>query len=321
MNQTAGMQSKEVRHKMRAIFPESSGGAWSFTELNAQLPVPGAHEVLIRLHAASLHPAVRQPGNSPLLTAVAGTVADTGPAATRFRPGDEGFGLIMNGTGGSYAEYALARESELAPKPRELGYEAAAVTAAVGLTAWQALAAARVSGRDRVLVHDGTGAAGCFAVQLAKLRGATVIATISSDADLDAAWGLGADQAINSSGQDFAAILGQSIDAVIDTIGGRVLDGSFAVLAPAGRLVSTAGVPDAARAARLGILAARIIPGADAFQLSELARLIAARKLMAPPGPVFPLSAEGLHSAYELQASGKARGNITITIGLQEPER
>ncbi|WP_238655542.1 NADP-dependent oxidoreductase [Paenibacillus piscarius] len=305
---------------MRALFPESSGGTWSFTELNARRPVPGAHEVLIRLHAASLHPASRQSGNSQLPTAVAGTIADTGPAATRFRPGDEVFGLIINRAGGGYAEYALARETELALKPRELGYEAAAVTAAAGLTAWQALAAARVSGRDRVLVHDGTGGTGCFAVQLAKLRGATVIATIRSDADLDAAWGLGADQAINSSEQDFAAILGQSIDAVIETTSGRVPDSSYAVLAPGGRLVSTAGPPDAVRAARLGIQAACIIPAADALQLSELARLIAARKLMAPPGPVFPLSGEGLRSAYELQASGKARGNIAITISQQEPE-
>ncbi|WP_340021402.1 NADP-dependent oxidoreductase [Paenibacillus sp. FSL K6-1096] len=303
---------------MRILFPEPHDGTWSFTEMDARRPVPGEHEVLIRLHAASLHPPAGSL-NSQLLTAVAGRITDPGPAATRFRPGDEVFGLILNRTGGSYAEYALARETELALKPRELCYEAAALTAAAGLAAWQTLAAARVSSRDRVLVHDGTGATGSFAVQLAKLRGATVITTISSDADLDAAWGLGADQAINSSGQDFAAILGQSIDVVIDTTGGRVLDSSFAVLASGGRLVSTAGLPDPARAAGLGIQAAQILPTADAFQLSELARLIAARKLMAPPGPVFPLSAEGLRSAYELQAGGKAGSNIAITIPQQEP--
>lgn len=304
---------------MRILFPKSSGGIFSFTEMDARPPVPGEHEVLIELHAVSLHPAARQAGSGQPLTAVAGRITDTGPAATRFRPGDEVFGLIMNGADGSYAEYAVARETELALKPRELCYEAAAVTAATGLPAWQALAAARVSSRDRVLVHDGTGGTGSFAVQLAKLRGATVIATIGSDAELDAAWGLGADQAINSSGQDFAAILGQSIDVVIDTIGGRVLDSSFAVLAPGGRLVSAAGLPDPARAAGRGIQAAQILPAADAFQLSELARLIARQGLRAPAGPVFPLSAEGLRSAYELQAGGKARGNIAITIRQQGP--
>lgn len=146
-----------------------------------------------------------------------------------------------------------------------------------------------------------------------------MITTISNDADLDAVWGLGADQAINSSGQDFAAILGQSIDVVIDTAGGRVLDSSFAVLTSGGRLFSTAGPPDPAQAAQQGVQAGCIIPAADAFQLSELARLIAARRLKAPAGPVFTLSVEGLQSACELQASGKAPGIIAITIGQQEP--
>ncbi|MEK4518435.1 NADP-dependent oxidoreductase [Paenibacillus sp. FSL H8-0122] len=304
---------------MRVLFPDSFSDTWSFKEINAPLPVPGEYEVLIKLRAASVHPAFQKLHNGPLLTAIAGTITDTGPAATRLQTGDEVYGLINAGADGSYAEYALARETELALKPRELSYEAAAVTAAAGLPAWQALAAARVSSRDRVLVHNGAGAIGSFAVQLAKLREATVITTISSDADLDAVWGLGADQAINSSGQDFAAILGQSIDVVIDTAGGRVLDSSFAVLASGGRLFSTAGPPDPARAAQQGVQAGYITPSADAFQLSELARLIAARRLKAPAGPVFPLSEEGLQSACELQASGKGPGIIAITIGQREP--
>lgn len=305
---------------MRILFPDPFSDTWSFTEIDAPLPVPGEYEVLLELRAASVDPAFQKSQSSPLLTGIAGIITGTGPAVTRFRAGDEVYGLMNAGAGGRYAEYALAHETELALKPRELSYEAAAVTAAAGLPAWQALAAARVSSRDRVLVHNGAGAIGSFAVQLAKLRGATVITTISSDADLDAVWGLGADQAINSSGQDFAAVLGQSIDVVIDTAGRRVLDSSFAVLTSGGRLVSTAGPPDPARAAQQGVEAAYMIPAADAFQLSELARLIAAQKLKAPPGPVFPLSAEGLRSAYELQASGKVPGIIALTIRQQGPE-
>ncbi|MFC6653293.1 NADP-dependent oxidoreductase [Paenibacillus rhizoplanae] len=313
---------------MKAIAIHMPGAHGDLTEIELPLPVPGEHEVLIEMYATSVHPAdcsildeariagVERPAACPFIpgVVVAGIVADTGARVSRFKAGDEVFGLKSAGESGGYAEYTLAKEDELALKPPGLSFAAAGVLPAAGLAAWQALAAAKVSSRDRVLVQDGTGGTGSFAVQLAKLRGATVITTVNGDDELDVAWGLGADQAINSGGQDFAAILGQSIDVVIDTAGGSVLSRSFAVLAPGGRLISTAEQPDPALAAQQGVTAAYLTPAADPYQLTELARLTAGRKLQPLIGGAFPLSGEGLRTAHALSVSGKARGVIAITI-------
>ncbi|NQX48303.1 NADP-dependent oxidoreductase [Paenibacillus tritici] len=296
---------------MRAIAIHESSPSGILTEIELPLPVPSEYEVLVELRATSVHSADMKPGMN-----VAGIVVDIGRAVKRFKPGDEVFGLKSAVQSSCYAEYILAREDELALKPQGLSFQAAGVLPAAGLAAWQALASARVSSRDRVLVHNGAGGTGSFTVQLAKLRGATVITTISSDAELDVVWGLGADQAMNSGGgeQDFAAILGQSIDVVIDNAGGAILGRSFAVLAPGGRLISTAQPPDPVQPTQLGIHAAYITPTADPFQLSELARLTAGRKLELLIGGSFPFSEEGLHSAHALALSGQAQGVVAITI-------
>ncbi|WP_405107268.1 NADP-dependent oxidoreductase [Paenibacillus sp. FSL K6-1217] len=313
---------------MKAIAIHVTGPSGDLTEIELPLPIPGELEVLIEMYATSVHPAncrildgARTAGGARPASrsfipgvAVAGIVADTGAGVSRFKPGDEVFGLKPAAEGGGYAEYALAREDELALKPPALSFEVAGALPAAGLTAWQALSAAKVASTDRVLVQNGTGGTGSFAVQLAKLRGATVITTVNGDEGLDAAWGIGADQAINSGGQDFAAILGQSIDVVIDTAGGHALSRSFAVLTPGGRLVSTAQPPDPALAAQQGITAAYLTPAADPYQLTELARLTAGGKLQALIGGSFALSEEGLRTAHALSVSGKARGVIAITI-------
>ncbi|OMF86857.1 NADP-dependent oxidoreductase [Paenibacillus sp. FSL R7-0337] len=313
---------------MKAIAIHMPGPHGNLTEIDLRQPAPGEHEVLIEMYATSVNPADcsildeariasgEPPAACPFIpgVVVAGIIADTGAGVSRFKPGDEVFGLKPASESGGYAEYTLAKEHELALKPPGVSFAAAGVLPAAGLAAWQALAAAKVASRDRVLVQNGTGGTGSFAVQLAKLRGATVITTVSGDEELDVAWGLGADQAINSSEQDCAAILGQSIDVVIDTAGGRVLSRSFAVLAPGGRLISTAEQPDPALAAQQGVTAAYLTPAADPYQLSELARLTAGRKLQPLIGGVFPLSEEGLRTAHALSASGKTRGVIAITI-------
>lgn len=307
---------------MKAIAYQASGPAGTFTEMDLPLPVPGEYEVLIEMHATSfdpnglVNPPVPPGGERydlPVIpgTDIAGVVAGTGPGVTRFKPGDEVFGYTK---GGTYAEYTLAQENELALKPAGVAFGTAGIIPAAGLAAWQALASAQVSGRDRVLVHDGAGGTGSFAVQLAVLRGATVITTVSSEEELDLAWGIGADQAINSSEQDFAAILGTSIDVVIDTCGGSLPEKSIAVLAPGGRLVSAAGTPDPAHASQQGITAASITPAADVFQLAELARLTAGRRLKPLNTASFPLSAEGLRSAYLLNEERQVPGVIAIRI-------
>ncbi|KHL92856.1 hypothetical protein QW71_26810 [Paenibacillus sp. IHB B 3415] len=312
---------------MKAIAIHEFGPAGNLTEIDIPVPIPGEHEILIEMYATSVNPAdlkIREgslPAGSghtaafPLIPGidVAGVVVSTGSGVSRFKPGDAVFGLMQVKKGGAYAEYTLANGQELAPIPPGLSFEAAGVLPAAGLAAWQALASARVSSRDRVLVHDGAGGIGSLAIQLAKLRGATVITTVSGD-ELDLAWGIGADQAIDWQEQDFAAILGQSIDVVIDTAGGLILNRSFAVLAPGGRLISTEERPDPVQAAAGDITAAYLTPAADPFQLAELARLTAERRLKLLIGQSFPLTAEGLRSAHLLSECRQTQGKVAITI-------
>ncbi|WNS41441.1 NADP-dependent oxidoreductase [Paenibacillus sp. MMS20-IR301] len=297
---------------MRAYTAAGAGLTGQLTEITVPLPIPGEHEVLIESYAISVHPGIGQTRSG-----IAGVVAAAGSGVGRFKPGDAVFGLMSAEEGGTYTEYMLASGHELALKPEGLSFEAAGILPAAGLAAWQALAWAQVSGRDRVLIHDGTGGTGSFAVQLAKLRGATVITTISGNG-LDLAWELGADQAICSGEQDFTAILGRSIDVVIDTGGGAALDRSFAVLAPGGKLVSTAGTPDPRKAAQQGVNAAYIVPAADPFQLTELARLAAGRRLKPLIGGIFPFSADGLRGAQDYSESRQMHGIHVIQFKSQE---
>ena len=310
---------------MKAISRNEPGPDGQLTEIQVPVPVPGRQEVLIEMHATSVNPADYRfrdsltasgsghPSACPLIPGIdlAGIVVSTGSGVSRFQPGDEVFGLKPDTEGGTYAEYTLAGEHELALKPRGLSFETAGVLPAAGLAAWQALACAQVSSRDRVLVHNGAGGIGSFAVQLAKLRGATVITTVSGD-ELDLVWGIGADQAINCCEQNFAGILGQSIDVVIDTSGGRILNESFAVLSPGGRLVSAAGLPDPVKSAQQRIASAFITPASDPFQLAELARLTIEGRLKPLISHTFPLTEEGVRSAYHLYERGQFQGKIAI---------
>ena len=132
---------------------------------------------------------------------VAGVVEAVGADVTRFRVGDEVFGVAK----GSYAEFARAREDRLAPKPANLGLEQAAVVAVSGVTALRAVRDhGQVSAGQQVLVIGASGGVGTFAVQLAHAFGAEVTG-VCSTTKVDLVSSLGADRVIDYSREDFAA--------------------------------------------------------------------------------------------------------------------
>jgi len=199
-------------------------GIDSLAKSEKDIPKPGPGEVLIRVHAVSLNyrdllilqGKYMRGLKVPLIPMSdgAGEVADIGPGVTRFRRGDRVAGIFMqtwlsgpvsptvprSALGGSIdgmlAEYVVLNESGVVQIPAHLSYEEAATLPCAGVTAWNALTDWGLTPGSTVLVQ-GTGGVSIFALQFAKLAGARVIATSSSDDKLKKVTELGASDGIN----------------------------------------------------------------------------------------------------------------------------
>lgn len=239
---------------MKAITLNTFGGPDAFELSEVPKPVPGAGQVLVRVHATSINPLDYQVRRGdypdlvplPAITGhdVSGVVEEIGPGVTAFAPGDEVWYTpqIFEGPG-SYAEYHVAAESIIGKKPATLSHLEAASLTLVGGTAWEALvvrAGLRVG--ESILIHGGAGGVGHVAIQLAKAMGARVITTVR-EANFEFARSMGADVVIDYAKEDYAEAVmretaDQGVDVVFDTIGGDTLARSPDVLAQLGRLVS-----------------------------------------------------------------------------------
>lgn len=231
------MSSKQrgtvVTGAMRAIVQTRYGSSDSLACTEIPLPEIAADEVLVAVAAAGVDRGVwhlmtgmpylvrlagygvAKPKDPVPGLDVAGQVVAVGDEVTRFRVGDEVFGIAR----GAYAEYASAKEDKLARKPQGAPYEEAAVAAISGITALQALT--DVGGLETgqsVLVIGASGGVGTFAVQLAKALGATV-SGVASAAKADLVRSLGADEVLDYATDDYLDG-GTRYDLIID-IGGR----------------------------------------------------------------------------------------------------
>jgi len=218
-------------------------------------PQAGAHDVLVRIHAASVNPVDLKIRNGDLKTILpfrtpfvlgndlAGTVVAVGARVTRFAVGDEVYAHPNQNRIGTFAELIAIHQDDVAAKPATLTMEEAASIPLVGLTAWQALVErADLRPGQKILIHAGAGGVGTIAIQLAKHLGASV-ATTASTTKTDLVKNLGADFVIDYRQQAFETIL-HDYDVVLDTIGGETLDKSLRVLRPGGKVVSISGPPD-----------------------------------------------------------------------------
>lgn len=162
-----------------------------------------------------------------------------GGDATTFETGQEVYGLNDWFADGAMAEYCTTKPSSVASKPPRLTHIEAASVPIGALTAWQGLFdRAKLQAGERVLVHGGAGAAGVFAMQIARFYGARVIATASAR-NIDFVSRLGAEQVIDYRAARFEERL-QDIDVVFDTVGGETLERSWGVLKPGGRIITIA---------------------------------------------------------------------------------
>jgi NADPH:quinone reductase-like Zn-dependent oxidoreductase len=195
-----------------------------FTEV--ERPIPTDNEVLIKLHAASVNPldlftmrgaplirlipGLRTPKDRRIGVDVAGQVQSVGRNVTRFKPGDEVFGVCR----GAFAEYACATEDKLAQKPANISFEAAAAVPVAAITVLQGLRdKGRIQQRQKVLIDGASGGVGTFAVQIAKSFGAEVTA-VCSTRNVETARSIGADHVIDYQREDFTKS-GQRYDLIL----------------------------------------------------------------------------------------------------------
>jgi alcohol dehydrogenase len=223
-----------------------------------EMPAPdlGEYEVLAEIHAASINPVdfkIRD-GKVKMLVKYkmplilgndfSGVVIKVGAKVTRFKAGDEIYGRPRKSKIGTFAEFISIHEDDIALKPINLSFEEAASIPLVGLTTYQALDdILQLQKGQKILIQAGAGGVGTFAIQLAKLMGATV-ATTASEAGMNLVKSLGADEIINYKTEKFENRL-KNYDAVFDTLGGEILEKSFGILKDGGKIVSVSGLPNA----------------------------------------------------------------------------
>lgn len=224
----------------------------------AEVPTPeiNEYEVLAEIHAASINPIdfkIRDGKVKMLLkyemplilgNDFAGVITKVGSKVTRFKVGDEIYARPRKNKIGTFAEYIAIHEDDIALKPKNLSFEEAASIPLVGLTSYQALHdIMQLQKGQKILIHAGSGGVGTFAIQLAKIMGATVTTT-ASEAGANLVTSLGADEIINYKTEKFEDIL-KNYDAVFDTIGGATLEKSFNIIKSGGNIVSVSGMPNA----------------------------------------------------------------------------
>lgn len=167
---------------------------------------------------------------------VSGIVSRVGRNVREFREGDHVYGCAggIGGLSGALADFMIADKRLIAPMPSSLDFKSAAALPLASITAWEGLIdKARIGRNDRVLIHGGAGGVGHLALQLAKIYGGAVAATVSSEAKADIARRLGADETINYKSETIDQYVGRltshyGFDIVFDTVGGDVLASSIA---------------------------------------------------------------------------------------------
>ena len=242
---------------------------------------------------------------------VAGTVEKIGANVKTFKTGDSVYAFISIPNGGGYAEYALAKENQAALKPATLSFAEAAGVPSVALTAWQSLVdKANVQPGQTVLIQGASGGVGIFAIPVAKIRGAKVIATAST-ANQDFLKQLGADVAIDYKTQKFEDIA-KDVDVVVDGVGGETLKRSYPIVKKGGILVSLVGRVDQAELDKYGIRGMALEAEYNGDQLAEIGKLIDAKKIKVVVSETLPLAdaAKALAKAN----TGHARGKIVLKV-------
>lgn len=247
---------------------------------------------------------------------VSGVVAEVGAGVSQFKKGDEVFAMADPTRDGAYADYIAIHATALGLKPKSLHHVRAAATPVSVLTAWRSLFdLGHLESGQRILIHGGSGGVGHFAVQLAKWKGAYVVATASTE-NQELLRKLGADEAIDYTTQKFEDVA-HNIDIVLDTIGGETQQRSWLVLNKAGALISLVQPPSKQKANQFRVRGMMSSVQPNGAQLSAIAKLIDSAKLRPIIDRILPLSEA--RRAHELSESRHVRGKIVLRVKDVQP--
>jgi len=327
---------------MKAVVYRSYGAPDVLGLEEIEKPAAGDDQVLVKVRAASVNPldwhymrgtpylvrmgtGLRRPKDARLGVDVAGQVETVGRNVTRFRPGDEVFGVAR----GAFAEYVSASETKLALKPANLTFERAAAVPIAAFTALQGLRdKGRIQPGQKVLINGAAGGVGTFAVQIAKAFGAEVTG-VCSTRNVEMVRSIGADHVIDYTRGDFTRS-GPSYDLILDSVGNHSLSDLRRVLTPEGTLVLVGG-PD--KGHWLG-------PLADVLEAVVLSRFVSQKilpflahsskddlivmKELLETGKVTPVidrsySLRDVPEAIRYLEEGHARGKVVIAVEHDSP--
>jgi NADPH:quinone reductase-like Zn-dependent oxidoreductase len=305
---------------MKAVFIERFGGPEVLTYGDQPDPVAGPGQVVVDVAAASVNGAdwrVRAgqygEGKFPLILGrdFSGTVAAAAADVSDLKVGDPVFGVLEAGREGAYAEKLAIAAAIIARKPNALSHAEAAAVALTGLTAVISIETTlKLQPGETILIQGGAGGVASFAIQLAKHIGARVITTTSAG-NLDYVRGLGADEVIDYTAQDFVSVV-KGCDAVFDTVGGEVAAKSFAVLRPGGRAAFIASGPTAPKPERSDVTALRPAVGRSRPPLERIGQLVASGAVRPPDIELFPLSQAA--EAQRISQGRHFRGKLVFQV-------
>ncbi|MBI5959857.1 MAG: NADP-dependent oxidoreductase [Chloroflexi bacterium] len=304
---------------MKAVRLNQWGQSLAVEDLSQ--PTPTNEEVLVHVHAASLNPVdsfviagyLQSMLQVPLTpgTDFAGEVVAVGADVTHVKPGDAVYGMIPL-RGGAFAEYAVAKGNEVALKPLTLDYIEAAAVPLAAIAAWQSLFdLAQVQSGERVLIHGAGGSVGSLAVQLARHKGAYVIASDHSGKKAFLRE-LGIDQIIDAQVQRFEDVVGQ-VDIVLNFASDDLVERSYSVLKPGGRYVTTLQQPDQDEAERRGVRSLAVFAQPTPDHLSQIAGLIDAGKVKVSVQRTFPLLEA--QAALDFRQTATTPGKVVLIVG------
>jgi NADPH:quinone reductase-like Zn-dependent oxidoreductase len=233
---------------------------------------------------------------------------------SEFKQGDEVYGQasVLRGGSGAFAELASVDKDAIAHKPKTLNHVEAAALPLVGVSAWQAIVENIGLSKDKkILIHGGAGGIGSISIQLSKYLGAYVATTVSAN-DKQFVQGLGADQIIDYTTENFEDII-HDYDAVLDTVGGDTYKRSFKVLKKgSGIIVSMLEQPNSDLMSQYGVKAVFLFSQVNKERLTKLAGWVDQNNIKVNVDKTFSLNEAA--RALDYQKDVHPRGKVVLTM-------
>ncbi len=312
-----------VPDTMRAAAIDRGGDAETLSIHQLPVPKPGANEVLIAVDTAGVgvwqakyRPRDSQDTHFPVVLGSdgAGVIASVGQGVHGFKAGDQVYGT----NGAFYAEYVTVRAEDVAHVPKGINPTEAGILAISGLSALQGIDdVLNLKAGEKLIIHGAAGGVGTLAVQLAKLRGVKVLATVSDDAGAALVRRLGADVVVNGRTEDIAAAARRfapdGVDAVLGLAGGDALERCIDTLRHdnRGRVAYLYGMEPIPRP-RYGIRMTLYSYIAGRDELERLNKAVEAAKLQVPIAAEYSLA--NAAEAHKRLAAGHLLGKIVVRV-------